>query len=121
MTETGKPDGSFRLSLLSYNIRHGRGMDDRVDLQRIAAVIRSVQADIAALQEVDGLQPRSGGIDQAEALARATGMAAVWGPAIQHADGRKYGNVLLTRLPYGDVREGRAMGTVVSATVPRPF
>jgi hypothetical protein len=37
----------------SYNIHHGRGMDDRVDLERIAAVLRQLNADVIALQEVD--------------------------------------------------------------------
>ena len=44
----GKADSSGErdsLKILSYNIKHGRGMDDRVDLKRTAEVIRSFSPD----------------------------------------------------------------------------
>ena len=41
------------LTVISYNIRHGQGMDGKVDLPRIAEVIRTSGAQVALLQEVD--------------------------------------------------------------------
>ena len=38
------------LKILSYNIKHGRGMDGRVDLKRTAEVIRSLSPDLVTLQ-----------------------------------------------------------------------
>lgn len=41
-----------QLSVLSYNIHYGPGMDSKKDLQRIADVINSIHPDIVGLQEV---------------------------------------------------------------------
>ncbi|MGG4195030.1 MULTISPECIES: endonuclease/exonuclease/phosphatase family protein [unclassified Paenibacillus] len=41
------------LSVMSYNIRHGEGMDHMYDANRIVEVIRASGADIIGLQEVD--------------------------------------------------------------------
>ena len=56
--------GATRLRVLSYNIHHGEGLDGRIDLERIASVIRASEADLVALQEVDQSTERSGGVDQ---------------------------------------------------------
>lgn len=82
--------------VLSYNIRHGRGADGRIDLQRIAAVIRESGADVVALQEVDVRTTRSDGVDQAAELGRLTGMDAYFGEAIPYAGG-SYGDALLSK------------------------
>ncbi len=34
------------LRVAAYNIRHGQGMDDRVDLARVAEVLRALDADV---------------------------------------------------------------------------
>jgi len=57
------------LRVATYNIRHGRGLDDNVDIGRIAAALATVQADIICLQEVDHSLPRSGFAHQAEHIA----------------------------------------------------
>lgn len=85
------------LTILSYNIHHGEGMDRRIDLERIAAVIQLVTPDIVALQEVDRNTGRSGRIDQAAELERLTGLHAIFGRSIDYDDGQ-YGNAVLTRL-----------------------
>jgi endonuclease/exonuclease/phosphatase family metal-dependent hydrolase len=54
----------------SYNIKHGEGMDGRVDLERTAAVLADLEADIIGLQEVDLRVKRSGGINQVNELAQ---------------------------------------------------
>jgi endonuclease/exonuclease/phosphatase family metal-dependent hydrolase len=86
-----------RVVALSYNIRHGEGMDKKIHLGRIASVIRSVSPDVVALQEVDRKTQRSGGVDQAEELARLTGMKMAFGRTIDFQGG-EYGNAVLTRL-----------------------
>lgn len=81
--------------MASYNVHRCVGVDRRRDPARIAAVIRSLQADVVALQEVDGWP-----IDR-ELLG--DGLQAVPGLTIVKPD-RSYGNVVLTRLPILDVR-----------------
>ncbi|CAG7621488.1 hypothetical protein PAESOLCIP111_02344 [Paenibacillus solanacearum] len=98
---------TLRLKIMSYNIRHGRGMDDRVDLQRIAEVIRQTNADIVGLQEVDEhWGPRSGYENQTMRLAERLGMEYVFGGSI-HLDPipesggkrRKHGVAVLSKYP----------------------
>jgi endonuclease/exonuclease/phosphatase family metal-dependent hydrolase len=84
--------------VLSYNIHHGEGLDAKIDLPRIAGVIKSVDPDLVALQEVDIRTQRSGGVDQLWELARLTGMQPVFGQTISHQGGL-YGNAVLARRP----------------------
>jgi len=93
-----RPDQASTLRVLSYNIHHGRGTDDTIDLPRLARVIRSADPDLVALQEVDERTTRSGGIDQAAELSRLTGLRMVFGPQIDYLGGR-YGQALLARVP----------------------
>jgi endonuclease/exonuclease/phosphatase family metal-dependent hydrolase len=86
------------LRVLSYNIHHGEGMDGRIDLERIAKVILSVNPDVVALQEVDVKTARSGGVHQIEELGRLTGMKWFFGKTIDHQGG-EYGNAVLSKLP----------------------
>ena len=85
-----------RLRVMSYNIRNGRGSDDRVDLERIASVIVSFEPDVVALQEVDAGRPRSGTVDQAGELAARLGLSAQFAPCIERAC-EQYGIATLTR------------------------
>ena len=87
-----------RVVVLSYNIRHGQGMDGKIDLARIAAIIKSVSPDIVSLQEVDKNTKRSHGIDQAQELSRLTGMEAVYCASLP-LQGGEYGNAILAKLP----------------------
>ena len=109
-----------RLRVATWNVRTCRTRDpDRVDLERTAAMLRSIDADLVALQEVDRQQERSGGADQARALGELLGMdwwfcPALLGPATDPArwraadpgrdpGGSAYGVALLSRLPVGSV------------------
>src|SRR3954454_24524752 len=91
--------------LVTFNIRHGVGDDDRFDLPRLAQVLQSVDADVICLQEVDRYYgERSGDVDQPLLLSRALDMQLAWGPAIERPRGagspdRQYGNARLSRLP----------------------
>jgi endonuclease/exonuclease/phosphatase family metal-dependent hydrolase len=86
------------IRVLTYNIRHGEGMDHKIDLPRIAKVIVAAKPDIVALEEVDQGTKRAGGVDQPAEFARLTGMKAVFGRNIPY-DGGGYGTAVLTRLP----------------------
>jgi endonuclease/exonuclease/phosphatase family metal-dependent hydrolase len=91
------------LRVMTYNIHHGRGMDDVVDLPRIASIIAAENPDIVSVQEVDLGMERTGRVDQPAELARLTGLAPIYGPAILGADGAQYGNLILTRLSAREV------------------
>ena len=86
------------LRIVSYNIRHGRGMDEQVNLARTADVLRRLDADLIGLQEVDDRVRRSGGVPQADSLGAALGMYATFGAFMPYQGGR-YGLALLSRFP----------------------
>jgi endonuclease/exonuclease/phosphatase family metal-dependent hydrolase len=86
------------ITVATYNIRHGRGMDEQVDLARTAAAIRALQADIVGLQEVDRRVQRSGSEDQAAVLGELTDLYAAFGAFFPYQGG-EYGMALLSRYP----------------------
>lgn len=64
--------------LLTLNLQRGLGRDGGTsDAASLAAAFGDVEADVAALQEVDRGQPRSDGLDQAPVVADALGLAHV--------------------------------------------
>jgi endonuclease/exonuclease/phosphatase family metal-dependent hydrolase len=87
-----------RLRVLSYNIRHGEGMDHKLDLARIAGVIKSVDPHIVALQEVDKGCKRSNNLDEPAELGKLTGMTPIFDKNIPFQGG-EYGNAVLSKLP----------------------
>ena len=89
---------SSALRVLSYNIHHGRGVDNKLSLERIAAVIRQADADVVALQEVDQGCGRSDRKLQVQELEKLTGYYGVFGKAIDF-DGGEYGQAVLSRWP----------------------
>jgi len=86
----------LRLRVLSYNIHHGEGTDGKFDLERIAKVIKSTEADVVALQEVDVKTKRASGVDQGAELGRLTGMHHAFGKAINYSGG-DYGQAILSK------------------------
>lgn len=93
----------LRVRVLTYNIHHGEGMDGKIDLTRIASVIKRWTPDVVALQEVDKSTSRSHSVDQATELGRLTGMHAVFGKAMDYAGGQ-YGEAILSRFPLTEVK-----------------
>ena len=102
------------MRLATFNILHGRSpLDDRVDLDRFAAAVGSLDADVLGLQEVDRDQPRSHGADLTAVAAQAmgaphhrfvatlAGTPGVWSAATGDLQPRtaSYGIALLSRLP----------------------
>ncbi|TNF43093.1 MAG: endonuclease, partial [Bacteroidetes bacterium] len=90
------PQRENTVRLLSYNIHHGRGMDNKMDIERIGKLIVDINPGVVGLQEVDSVVGRSGNIDILKLLSEQTGMHATFGYSILH-DGGKYGNGILTR------------------------
>ena len=95
-TEQGQ---ATTLRILAYNIHHGAGNDEVLDLERIARLIRSLDPDLVALQEIDNRTERTGGINQAAEIGRMAGMGSVFGPFMDYQGGQ-YGMALLSDLPF---------------------
>lgn len=92
-----------RLCVASYNLHSGVGMDGKRSWSRLAQVLRELDCDLYALQEVDN-QP--GDLEESmmlERLARELNMQAIPGLRIVRRTG-EYGNAILTRLPVLSVR-----------------
>lgn len=84
--------------ILSYNLHHSEGVDGKIDLERIARVVRDSGADVVALQEIDVGATRTGRVDQAAEYMRLTGLSGHFGKAIDFQGGA-YGQLLLSRWP----------------------
>lgn len=84
------------IRVMTYNIRHGAGMDDVLNLERTASVINKWGADFVALQEVDSCAKRTHGVDQIRELERLTLMHGTYAAAIP-LQGGKYGVGLLSK------------------------
>lgn len=114
------------MRIVTFNVRHAATADDRVDTDLLARSCAGLGADLLALQEVDVGGRRSGGADQAAAVARATGMRHVFGRASRGPLGGSFGNALLSRDGLDAVavlglprrrRRGRARRSVILAEV----
>ena len=93
--EIGDAEGNS-LRLMSYNIRNGRGMDEAMDLNRVAEAIRKAKPDVVAVQEVDSMTGRSGRVDVLRRLGEQTSLYSTYAPAIEF-DGGKYGVGVLSK------------------------
>ncbi len=91
-------NATCQLRVLSYNLHHGEGLDGRIDLERIARIVRTAKADLVALQEVDRKAKRTGDVDQASEYIRLTQLHGWYGAAMPFQGG-EYGQVILSRWP----------------------
>lgn len=87
-----------QLRIASYNVHRAVGVDGRFMPERILGVLREIDADVVALQEVEA---RDTGDHMLSWLAGKTGFHAVAGTTLIRHDGH-YGNGLLTRVPIAD-------------------
>lgn len=99
-----KPKAPSSLRFMSYNIRIGIGMDNEVDIARVAEVIRRVNPDVVALQEVDSVTERVNWANQIMQLSELTGMYPIFGHAVDRSKG-KYGIGMLTRTKPESIRK----------------
>ncbi len=100
-----------QVTVATFNIHHGAGPDDRLDLEHVADVIADNELDIVGLQEVDRhWGERSDFVDQAGWLAERLDMHVVFGanldedPPEAGAPRRQYGTAILSRFPIVDSR-----------------
>ncbi|MDY6945631.1 MAG: endonuclease/exonuclease/phosphatase family protein [Pseudomonadota bacterium] len=94
--------GVRRIAIGSYNIHSCIGLDRKRSPARIASVLKELDCDIYALQEVDNEPGADEASGQLEFLSEAMDMAAVPGMRIVRHSG-EYGNALLTRFPVNSV------------------
>jgi endonuclease/exonuclease/phosphatase family metal-dependent hydrolase len=87
---------SFRV--VTYNIHKCQGLDRRVSPARIVKVLREIDADIIALQEVLAIRGQGSEDDQAHYIARELEMDYRLGENRQLRGGA-YGNLVLSRYP----------------------
>jgi endonuclease/exonuclease/phosphatase family metal-dependent hydrolase len=97
-TSSAEAKAPSKFRVMSYNIHHGEGLDGKVDLERIAALIKQEGADIVALQEVDKGVERTKRRDLPAELSVLTGMTCIFSNNYSFQGG-EYGNAVLTRFP----------------------
>lgn len=90
---------------MTYNVHRCVGVDGRLDVARVAAVIAEHQPDIVCLQELDVGRARTGGVDQAHAIAEALSMRFRFHPALA-VEEELYGDAILTPHDEQLVRSG---------------
>ncbi len=86
------------LRVATYNIHKGRGLDQRVQIGRIVEVLREIDGDIIALQEVLSIERKKPKDHQARFIAREMGFHYRIGEN-RRLRGGAYGNVTLSRFP----------------------
>lgn len=91
------------MRIVSFNIQHALTPAGTVDTEGMARWCAGLGAHVLALQEVDDRLRRSGRVDQAAAVAEATGLGVVFGPARRVGLRGWYGNALLAAGPVEDV------------------
>ncbi|MCX7626572.1 MAG: endonuclease/exonuclease/phosphatase family protein [Candidatus Sumerlaeaceae bacterium] len=92
------------IRVLTYNIHHGRGIDGRYDLSRIARAIAAETPHIVALQEIERFRQRSRREDQPRVLAALLKMHYCFASVRDHRhsdqhEGAAYGNAILSKFP----------------------
>lgn len=91
--------GSVKATLASYNIHRCYGRDGNYDPARIRDVLRLINADVVALQEVELLREDPGLLDY---FCEGSSWQAIHGPTLERRSAH-YGNALLTSLPVRSV------------------
>jgi len=107
------------LRVMTYNIHVGIGMDKKLDLERIARVIKEQRPDLVGLQEVDRGVQRTQRIDEIVELAKLTRMNYDFAFNLRYQGGQ-YGVAILSRFPiistdhrlYQNLREAERRGFI---------
>ncbi|MDJ0869501.1 MAG: endonuclease/exonuclease/phosphatase family protein [Myxococcota bacterium] len=102
-------DGERTLRLVTYNVHSCVGLDGKLSPERIARVLARLDPDVVALQELDVGRARTGGIDQAELIARELEMMLHFHPTVT-VEEEQFGDAILSRLPTTRVHAGPLPG-----------
>ena len=86
----------IKLRVASYNIRHGLGLDGKLDFQRIGTLLEKLDADVVAIQEIDSATTRAEGSYSLGQIAEQSPYYATYGPSIDFQGG-KYGIGILSK------------------------
>ena len=84
------------ITVITYNIHHGVGLNNKLDLEKIANVIKVENPDIVAFQEVDVKTKRTRRLDEPKILGDLAGFKSFFGKSIPYGGG-EYGNAIITR------------------------
>lgn len=104
--------------IMTYNVHRCVGVDGRLDVGRVAAVIAQSRPDIVALQELDVCRPRTGAVDQAHAIAQKLGMYFHFHAAME-VEEERYGDAILTAAPHTVVKAGALPTLPIRGLEPR--
>lgn len=85
------------MRVASYNIRHGEGMDGKLDYRRIANVLEKLNPDVVAVEEVDSMTRRTDNTYSLGEIANLMRYYESYAPAIDY-EGGKYGIGILSRI-----------------------
>src|SRR5437870_1929234 len=107
------------IRVMTYNIHVGVGMDKKLDLPRIAEVIKQQHAELVGLQEVGRGVERTQRIDEIAELAKLTKMDYAFAFNLKYQGGQ-YGVAILSRYPiratnhrlYKNTREAERRGFI---------
>lgn len=91
--------------LVTYNVHRCVGVDRRLDVDRIVAVIAELEPDVVCLQELDVGRARTGWVDQASSIAEKLSMAVRFHAAMR-VEAELYGDAILTPHPERLVKAG---------------
>ncbi len=90
---------TLQLRVATYNIHRSVGLDRLRRPQRVAEVLKQIDADIIGLQEVVSIRGKNIEKDQAKYISELLGMEYRMGITRKYRGGF-YGNVLLSRFPF---------------------
>lgn len=86
------------MKIVTYNIRRAYGQDGICNIDRIVGVLKGIDADVIALQEVDHLTKRSDLIDQTSFLSKKLEMEGLFA-SFMELEGGEYGMAMLSKYP----------------------
>lgn len=95
---TRRQDGHESFRIVTYNVHRCRGLDRRILPRRIVEVLRELDPDVVALQEVLSESSAKREDDQPRYIAEELGLDYTFGE-VRQMNGSGYGNAILSHLP----------------------
>ncbi len=114
-----RTEDARRVRVVTYNVHYCKGLDGRFAPERISRVLRSLDPDIVALQELDRGRSRSRRENQIGYLAEQLGMNFCFCPSIEFGGEEQYGHGLLAHSEFSEIHRARLPAGGVLAIEPR--